>query len=175
MTHASALLVENFTLIENLSTENGVLDLACGSGRNGLYVARRNIPVTFLDHNKESLDILSRALESEAIMGDCLHRDLEKTNSEPLANLRFDACLVFNYLHRPLMPAIKECVVSGGLVYYETFTIANRRFGRPRNPDFLLKENELLEQFTDWKIIHYFEGDKTQPDRAVAQIIARKP
>lgn len=175
MIHASPLLVENLTLIENLTFRYGVLDLACGSGRNGLHLARQNINVTFADYNPDSLASIQETLESEGLPGQCRLVDFEQGNDEPLDGSLFDACLVFNYLHRPLMRHIKECIVPGGLLFYETFTVRNRRFGRPSNPDFLLEEKELRNEFNDWDTLHYFEGDQSQPARAIAQLIARKP
>jgi len=32
-----------------------------------------------------------------------------------------------------------------GVLIYETFAVGNERYGRPRNPDFLLKPGELLQ------------------------------
>ncbi len=58
---------------------------------------------------------------------------------------------------------------------YETFTVEQPRFGKPRNPDFLLNPGELLQLFKDWELIHSFEGIKENPRRAVAQLLCRKP
>jgi hypothetical protein len=65
--------------------------------------------------------------------------------------------------------------MPGGLVVYETFTVAQRRFGRPNNPDFLLRQGELKASFNDWELIHHFEGIRPDPDRGIARIVARKP
>ncbi len=174
MTHAATLLVENLALIERFSAPVRVLDLACGSGRNGLYLARHNIPVTFLDNDQSALDGIDDALTLNQWPGKTQLLDLEKSQGNPLADQLADVCLVFNYLHRPLFPAITQCVLPGGLVFYETFTVLNRKFGRPNNPDFLLSEKELLSYFNQWEVLHYVEGEFSQPNRAVAQLIARK-
>jgi hypothetical protein len=83
--------------------------------------------------------------------------------------------LGFCYLHRPLFPLFKEAVIPGGLVVYETFTTGQRQFGRPNNPDFLLQPGELAALFDDWEIIFQFEGVAKDPDRCIAQVVARKP
>ena len=66
----------------------------------------------------------------------------------------------------------------------EEFTVDQAGFGRPKNPDFLLKHGELAELFSDWQIIHSFEGvidakntnvHNDSGKQAIAQIIARKP
>lgn len=174
MTHAASLLVENLDLVDSLPQGFPVLDLACGSGRNGLYLARRNIPVTFADYDEDRLAVVSAILAKEGLPGKIWLVDLERPEADPLANRLFSAVMVFNYLHRPLFNKVKAAIVSGGLIYYETFTLDNRKFGRPRNPDFLLGFEELKQEFSDWDILHYFEGEQDNPNRAIANIIARK-
>lgn len=177
---ASELLVENLSLFENLNSGNGVLDLACGNGRNGLLLLQNNIAVTFADNNKRALNNVDTSISAlrsnnlELANAECLEVDLEQAGVKPLENRCFDAVLVFNYLHRPLLPAIKQVISKAGLIFYETFTVHQTKFGRPSNPDYLLKENELLDAFKDWEVIKYFEGIKTNPERAVASLIARK-
>jgi len=177
---ASELLVENLSLFENLDGGNGVLDLACGNGRNGLLLLENNIAVTFADNNKSALSTVGTSISAlrsynlDLANAECWEVDLEQASVKPLENRCFDAVLVFNYLHRPLLPAIKQVISQAGLIFYETFTVHQTEFGRPTNPDYLLKENELLDAFKDWEVIKYFEGIKTNPERAIASLVARK-
>lgn len=70
--------------------------------------------------------------------------DLEKGGPGPLEGRRFDAVVVANYLFRPLLASLVDCLAPGGVLLYETFAVGNERFGRPRNPDYLLERGELL-------------------------------
>jgi SAM-dependent methyltransferase len=63
----------------------------------------------------------------------------------PFSSGRYAAVCVTNYLHRPLFPALLEALAPGGVLVYETFARGNERYGRPSNPDFLLRAGELLE------------------------------
>jgi hypothetical protein len=63
----------------------------------------------------------------------------------PLPGRRFDAVVVTNYLWRPLLPTLVASVAAGGVLLYETFARGNEAFGRPSNPDFLLRPGELLD------------------------------
>ena len=67
--------------------------------------------------------------------------------------------IVFNYLHRPLVPAIVEAVAPGGVLIYETFTAAQASRGRPCNPAFLLNEGELPTLVEPLRILRSREGD----------------
>ena len=100
-------------------------------------------------------------------------RDRKGVN--PLYQDLFCGIIVFRYLHRPLIPCIRKALIGGGILIYETFTIEQARFGKPRNPDFLLEPGELKGWFKDWDLIYYSEGIEQDPDRAVARIVCRKP
>jgi hypothetical protein len=86
---------------------------------------------------------------------------------------RYDGIVVTNYLHRPLLPAIAAALAPGdGLVIYQTFAVGNERFGRPRNPDFLLCPGELLQAFAALTTIAFEQGEVGRPRPAVIQRIA---
>ncbi|MCW8327668.1 methyltransferase domain-containing protein [Photobacterium sp. SDRW27] len=166
-----SLLVEKFVRELRQASELGeVLDLACGSGRNGLYLARQGISVVFADQNQEQLNQIEDIIQAEQLSARTWLVDLE--TGSPLADKCFGAVIVFRYLHRPLFQAIKTSTASSGLVIYETFNQGQKVYGRPRNPDFLLRENELQEEFEGWKILHQFEGITSAPQSSISQIVA---
>jgi hypothetical protein len=81
--------------------------------------------------------------------------------------------IVTNYLHRPLLPLLVEAVGEGGALIYETFAEGNEAFGRPRNPDFLLRPGELLEAVRGrLEVVAYEHGAVAEPRPAVIQRIA---
>ncbi len=75
----------------------------------------------------------------------------------PLAGRRFGAIVVTNYLHRPLFSALLDALEADGVLIYETFAQGNERFGKPSNPDFLLRPGELLEVVRDRLRVLAFE------------------
>ena len=168
------LLVENVDLILEDILPGPVLDLACGSGRNAIYLARMGVEVICADLSSETLDKAGDLAVKHGADIDLWQVNLEQEGVNPLPETAYGAILVFRYLHRPLIPCIKKALRRGGLLIYETFTIDQPRFGKPRNPDFLLRPGELLETFEDWEVIYNFEGIKENPTRAVAQIVCRK-
>lgn len=171
---ASDLLLNNLDLLLSLDRSLPVLDLACGEGRNGLVLAEHGMLVVFADRSENALKAVEKDLIDRGLPGRTWQVDLELARANPLSGQRYSAVIGFRYLHRPLFPAIKNAVMPGGLVVYRTFTVDNRRFGRPDNPDFLLQPGELKAIFEDWETIDYFEGRLKDPDREVAQVVARK-
>jgi tellurite methyltransferase len=181
----SPLLAQYLDLLAQASTRAPVLDLACGRGRNGLFLVENRVPVIFADADEQALGSVREALDADPIARQeasarLWQVDLELPGSQPFGDRMFGAILVYRYLHRPLFDAIKRATCPGGVVIYETFTVDQPQFGRPTNPDYLLRHGELSGVFETWDILHSFEGvidsrqSGTSP-QAVARIVARKP
>jgi len=175
MQKASRLLKDNLSLLTGLDHALPVLDLACGTGQNGLLLATQGIQVVFADSSATALQAVEEQISGNGLGGQTWQIDLEQPGINPLQAKSFSAIICFRYLHRPLFPALRNAIAAGGLVIYETFTTENRQFGRPDNPDFLLQPGELKTIFSGWDVIYSFEGVLQNPERAMAQIIARKP
>ena len=170
--------------LELAASAGPILDLACGSGRNGLYLLENQIPVVFADRSVDALNGIQLRLDEklpgqEKPLASVWEVDLELPQGNPFAQRMFAGMVVFSYLHRPLLGALKHAVHSGGIVVYETFTVDQIQYGRPKNPDFLLRPGELREHFCDWDVLHYYEGvvktDSGAGSKAIAQLVARKP
>jgi SAM-dependent methyltransferase len=178
----SPLISQYLKQLKSLSTDkqSPILDLACGSGRNGLYLIENGVKVTFADVNSTAIEQVQQlaSMAKNKQRADFWSIDFEQEGVSPLAGKSFAAIIVFRYLHRPLFEQIKHAILPNGIIIYETFTSAQAQFGRPKNPDFLLKRGELVDIFSDWEIIHSFEGIIESADgskQAIAQIVARKP
>jgi SAM-dependent methyltransferase len=173
--HPDALLLNHIRLFTHAPLGGPVLDLACGDGHNGIFLASKGLSVTLCDVSAEALERAEAMARTAAVNVRFQQVDLEKDGSNPLQEDFFGGILVFRYLHRPLIPHIKKALKMHGILVYETFTIDQPQFGRPHNPRFLLKHGELSGWFGEWPLWHYFEGIMENPRRAVAQMVCRKP
>lgn len=97
--------------------------------------------------------------------------DLE-SDPWPFAACQFGAIVVIHYLHRPLLARIEAALAPDGLLLYETFAVGNERFGRPRNPDFLLRPGELLHAFSSLRVVAFEDGYEAEPHPAMVQRMA---
>lgn len=148
-----------------------VLDLACGGGRHLRLALERGLAVTGIDRD------LSRVSDLEGCPGVSLvAADLEDGRPFPLAGQAFDGVIVTNYLWRPILPDIVGAVAHDGILIYETFAAGNERYGRPRNPAFLLRPGELIGAVTPKLTPIAFETAKEKnPPRVIQRIAAVGP
>ncbi len=146
-----------------------VLDLAAGAGRHTRLLLDMGLIVLAVDRDVEGLRSLAGpTCDIRAI-------DLETGDPESVvAHLGglYDGIVVTNYLHRPLLRPLAAALAPGGVLIHETFMIGNARFGRPRNPDFLLRPGELLDAFAALTIVAFEQGEITRPRPAMIQQIA---
>jgi len=145
-----------------------VLDVAAGGGRHARFLARMGFEVDAVDRD---ISALSGVAENVRVLA----ADLEG-GPWPYAGRRFDAIVVTNYLHRPLLPILVDSLEPGGLLVYETFARGNERYGKPSNPAFLLAPGELLEAARGRLHVLAFEDlvvDSPAP-AAIQRIAARR-
>ena len=147
------------------------LDVAMGKGSNAVFLAKMGYDVDGVDISPEAVaDALEEARRAEVTI-EAEVADLE--GEYCIKKGAYDVIICFRYLQRSLIPQIKNGLKKGGMVVYETFTIDQAQFGRPKNPDYLLRHNELLDMFRDFRCLRYWEG--VLEDRAaLARIIAEK-
>lgn len=148
-------LVENIGLMPR---GRPVLDIACGHGRHSLFLARGGWVVHAVDRDAMALEALETSARELNLTLTTAAVDLE-VGSPSLGTKSFGTVVVFNYLHRPLMPAIVEAVAPGGVLIYETFTVGQAERGRPTNPAFLLANGELPKLIQPLEILRWREGD----------------
>jgi len=142
-----------------------VLDVACGGGRHARFLARMGFDVTGVDRDAS----LFRDKPANVTL---VEADIE-AGPWPFGGRRFDGIVVTNYLHRPLLVSIVAAVANDGVLLYETFAVGNEAFGRPTNPAFLLRENELIDAVRGQLVVVAFEQGRIDGERpAIVQRIA---
>jgi SAM-dependent methyltransferase len=144
-----------------------ILDVAAGRGRHTRFFADRGNKVTAIDR-----DVSALAAQPTV---EIVQADLEDGSPWPLPGRLFGAVVVTNYLHRPLFPALLHALSPGGVLLYETFMEGNERFGRPSQPEFLLKDGELLELARNRLSVTAYEARMiSEPKMAMVQRIAAR-
>jgi SAM-dependent methyltransferase len=143
------------------------LDLACGAGRNAVWLADHGWRVTAIDGSRAAIDLITtRNPQIDARVA-----DLEKQEYviEPDS---WDLIAICYYLQRALFEPAKRGVVAGGVVL-AIVHIPGPGEGLTR---FRLAPGELASYFSDFEILHSFEGPPRDPVHhvRVAEIAARR-
>jgi SAM-dependent methyltransferase len=135
------------------------LDLACGSGRNAVWLAEQGWQVTAVDRSPITIPAVDTHVA-----------DLEK-HEFPILEAAWDLIVVAYYLQRDLFDSIKRGIKPGGvaLVIVHIFEPGHE------HSRFSVRPGELAQYFEDWEILHYYEGKPRDPEhkRAVAEIAAK--
>jgi SAM-dependent methyltransferase len=144
-----------------------ILDVACGGCRHANWFAGKGHLVTAVDRERPA----------KTLPGvDFVLADIE-TVHWPFKGRNFAGVVVTNYLYRPLFSQLLQAVAPGGMLIYETFAVGNERYGRPTNPDYLLRSGELLELVRGQLNVIAFEDDYHEVPRPamIQRIAARRP
>jgi len=128
------------------------LDLACGLGKNALFIAQRGFDVTAIDGSDQGLDKLRNSARAHGLAHQIKTRQAD-LDQYSFAEAYFDLILVVRYLNRDLFSGIVSALKPGGVLIYKTF---NRNILKQRpgfNPAYTTETIELAEAFSSLEII----------------------
>lgn len=131
------------------------LDIATGKGRNALFLAEQGFTVDAIDISEVGLQQAQRHAEKQGLTLNLVQADLA---SFEFPDSAYDLILNINFLLRSLVPKIKNALLPGGYIIFDTYLIDQQDLGHPRNPAYLLNHNELLDLFRGFRILCYQEG-----------------
>lgn len=118
-------------------------ELACGTGRDAVYLASLGWRVTAIDILPDALERGARLAANSGIAAgaiDWVLLDLERDARVPLPGAPFDLITMTRYLHRPLVRRMVEFLAPGGAFVAETFTTEHRaRHGKPSRDTHVLE------------------------------------
>lgn len=170
-THPSPFLVDWIGKV----TPGRALDVACGAGRNALYLAQNGFAVDAIDISAEALE---RAQESAGQFGlsvNWLEQDLD---DPPVLDHGYQLILVVRYVNLPLLQQLATLLAPGGILLCEEHMESPDEVIGPGNPAFRVRPGELSDTVTGLEQVHLYEGLVTEPDgrqAALAQLVARRP
>lgn len=165
-----AFLAEHLTLIPR----GRALDIATGEGRNAIFLAQNGFAVEGIDISYAALHKAKVWANQKGVPLTLIQADLTQFCLPPN---RYDLIVNVNYLQRSLVPQIKVSLKPRGMVLFETLLIDQAAIGHPRNPEHLLRHNELLDLFRNFRVLRYREGEVTEEGKRayLASLLAERP
>ena len=142
------------------------LDLACGAGRNALWLAEHGWSVTAVDGSPAAIERVRKRAAERSVNVNAQVADLEKREYS-IEQAHWDLVVISYYLQRDLFEPAKRGVAPRGVL------MAIVLLGEGR---FSLAAGELRGYFKGWEILHDREGNPggSPEHRAVAEIVARR-
>jgi tellurite methyltransferase len=152
-----------------LLAKNGkALDIAGGEGRNSVFAASKGYEVTCLDISENGLRKAQALSQEKNTKIKTVLADLDNSR---LKENEYDLVICFNFLDRSLFSGIRQTLKPKGLIFYETFTIEHLKHSGFKK-EWVLETNELLQEFSGFRILRYQEVDENS--RAFASLVAQK-
>jgi SAM-dependent methyltransferase len=165
----------------NMLKKGKALVLAMGEGRNAVYLAQNGFDVTGVDISGIAIEKCKKLAEERSLIVNTVVADLTDYN---MGEAQYDLITNFYFYDKSLFPAIIDALKPGGIFILEQFSTDHPERGGnfgPRNPNYLVKPNELLEAFKSLRILYYEdtvvelnEGMHKGP-AALIRLVVQKP
>jgi len=173
--HPTALLAEWMSHL----TRGSALDVACGAGRNSLYLAANGWRVDAVDISPVGLERARQSAAAQEVEVRWLQADLEDDPGAVLPAGPYDLIVLARYVNPAVYRPLVERLRCGGILLCEQHVVSSDDVIGPKNPAYRLRQNELLRAFvseadTAHRVLYYREGIVTDPDgrnAALAQLV----
>ena len=168
-THPSALLEAWISrLPSGCGCRRGrALDLACGAGRNSLFLARHGFEVTGIDVSSEALKRAVAGAEREGLAVTWVRHDLDDGLALPGP---FDVVCLFRYLNADVIRQLPSLLAPGGILMVEEHLATDQPVVGPSNPAFCVQPGELRRLLPGLEVLHQEEAVIADPDGRPASI-----
>jgi len=166
----SPFLLREIERIRQLAPGKRALDIACGEGRNSVFLALNGYEVTALDISDVGLAKAARQAEENALVIDFQCVDLDGYQFTE----KFDLIIMFNFLLRDLIPQAVQALSAGGLLIVDTLLESPQLLATHKNPAYFLRRSELPDICRDLQgeILVYEELAKEE--MPTARLLFRK-
>ena len=169
--NASALLLEWIDRVP----AGRALDVACGSGRNALFLARHGFSVDAVDISAAALSLGREAAQTAGLEVHWIEHDLD----HPLVlEPGYSLVLAVRFVNLRRISELAGYLAPGGLLICEEHLVSDAEVIGPSNPAYRLRPGELREVATGLRLRHYAEGLFEDPDgrpAALARLVAERP
>jgi SAM-dependent methyltransferase len=150
------------------------LELACGTGRNSLYLAEKGYDVTAIDISPRAIAMAERIAREKGVKINWIVADLDHYAIQGQYGL---IVISFFYVNKSMAHSVIAALNRGGLLLYENHLLPPSTADEAHEHRFHFKSGELRQLFEELKVIRYEErrvdGEGGRPSY-LASLIAQK-
>jgi len=165
----SPFLAREIDRIKRLAPGNSALDVACGEGRNSVFLATNGFRVTGLDISEVGLAKAAIRAKTEKVAVDFIRVDLDDYE----IGERYDLILNFNFLLRELIPQEIRALNPGGVLLFDTI-LESPQLLESHNPAYLLGRGELVRLFENYDGEILFAEESESGEMPTGRVLFRK-
>ncbi len=148
-----------------------VLDIGMGEGRNAVFLATKGYKVTGVDISSVAIEKSLKLARQAGVRIKTIHKSI---NDLKVAENSIDSIICFYYVDREVSKKLKRWLKPGGILIYEGYTLEHKKKFKDESFDsYFLKKAELLEMFSDFRILHFEEPIHNK--ELTQSIIVQKP
>lgn len=166
----SPFLLREMARIRQLAPGKRALDIACGEGRNSVFLAQNGFEVTALDISDVGLGKAARRAAKEAVVIDFQCVDLDRYEFTE----KFDLIINFNFLMRELIPEAAQTLSAGGLLVVDTLMESTQLLATHHSPAYFLQCGELQRICTELPGMILFYEELPEEQIPTARVLFRK-
>ncbi|HIJ86732.1 MAG TPA: class I SAM-dependent methyltransferase [Desulfuromonadales bacterium] len=167
--HPSPFLAREIERVKALVPGPKALDIACGEGRNSVFLARHGFRVTGLDISDTGLEKGKNRAQTMGLAVEFRRVDLDDYSIQGT----FDLILNFNFLLRELIPFEVAALNPGGVLLYDTI-MASDQLIQIHKPAYLLQPGELSRLFGTFQGEVLFSEESMSGEMPTARVLFRK-
>jgi len=152
------------------------LDLACGSGRNSIFLAECGFDVDSLDIAKIALEALNTEAKKKNLLSKINTYQVD-LDSYKMKEDHYNIIVMANFLDKAVLESAKNALKVDGILFVETYMVSDENEKKESNLKYLLKEKELKNMLDDsWEILYYdeFENEDYEIYKMKKQVIIAK-
>lgn len=151
------------------------LDVACGAGRNSIFLAQAGFRVDAIDISAEGLHKAGQQAETLGLDINWIEQDLEQAFR---FDRDYDLIVVMWYVNLELITRLCDCLAAGGYLLCEEHLITDQDVIGPTSSNYRVAPGALLEAVSGMDVLLYAETieNASAGERvASARVVAKKP
>ncbi len=152
------------------------LDIACGAGRNSIFLAENGFKVDAVDIAKLALDTLNEESKAknltQKITTHLIDLDVYEIEKD-----KYDLIIMANYLNRDIIKKAKISIKKDGILFVETYMLDDANEKTKSDMSNLLQSQELKNIIDNsFKILYYdeFKNEDYEIYKMKKQVIVAK-
>ena len=148
---------------KKLNLSGNALAIAEGEGRNAVFLAEQGMNVTAWDYSEVALEKTRKLAKDRNVFVETNLVDL--SDVEWPQQMYDEIVCIFGHFPKQLrqktLEGAKEAVKPGGFFLTEVYSQYQIPYksGGPKDINLLYEPEELLQVFSDWRIMHFFMGE----------------